>query len=182
MLWFCFPSTFGSGKRSLLLFACFRPVTPSLNHWSQLARVVQLESPLFPLGNLNTHVGSDNKTWSGMTGEHGLHDLNPSSGLLLDFCPNYNVSITYTLFINEERGEQEILWRLHPQPSPWWAGGGAWGKRGLDCCHCDPVINDLPIIKDVLCYYTVWHSSTTQGVGNLKEQSSWGEDLFFTSV
>lgn len=164
-----FPSTFGSGKRSLLLFACIRPVTPSWNHWSQLPRVAQLESPLFPLGNLNAHVGTDNKTWRGMTGEHDLHDLNPGSGLLLDFCPNYNVSITYTLFINEERGEQEIHGLgEHSWPSPWWAGGGAWGERGLDCCHRDLVVNDLPIIKDVLCYYTVWHSSTTQGMGNLK--------------
>lgn len=132
------------------------------NHWSQRTRVAQLESPLFPSGNLNANVSSDNKTWGGMIGEHGLHDLNPSSGLLLDFCPNYNVSMTYNLFINEERGEQEIhgpgehcrdyiSW-----PPPQWAGGGAWGERGLGCCHRDPVINELPIIKNVLCYYTVW--------------------------
>ena len=54
------------------------------------------------LGDFNAHVGIDNATWKGVTGQHGDLDINKNGRCLLQFCATNGMSIMNT-FVQHKR-------------------------------------------------------------------------------
>ena len=61
------------------------------------------------LGDFNARVGSDNKEWKGVLGNHGVGKTNSNGLLLLSTCTEYNLQITNTMFRQADKYKKTVL-------------------------------------------------------------------------
>ena len=59
-------------------------------------------------GDLNAKVGSDNKDWEKVMGNHGIGKMNENGELYADFCMNHDLVIGGTLF--QHRNIHKVTW------------------------------------------------------------------------
>ncbi|XP_068675615.1 craniofacial development protein 2-like [Montipora foliosa] len=71
---------------------------------------------LIVLGDFNARVGRDSQLWKGVLGKHGLSNCNDNGRLLLQFCSQHQLTITNTLFQQQDRFK--TTWR-HPRSKHW---------------------------------------------------------------
>ena len=84
-----------------------------LNHI--LARTPR-EDKLFLLGDFNARVGRDPAPWGGAIGKHGVGKINDNGILLLTICAEYNLTITNTIFRQQDK--YKTSWK-HPRSGHW---------------------------------------------------------------
>ena len=71
---------------------------------------------LIVLGDFNARVGRDSQLWKGVLGKHGLGNCNDNGRMLLQFCSQHQLTITNTLFQQQDRFK--TTWR-HPRSKHW---------------------------------------------------------------
>ena len=72
-----------------------------------LLRVALTESTVL-LGDFNAHVGTDNETWKGVIGRHGVAGANENSRYLLQLCCDNGLSIMNRFF--QHRDIHKYTW------------------------------------------------------------------------
>ena len=72
-----------------------------------LSRVAKSESIVL-LGDFNAHVGTDNETWKGVIGRHGVAGANENGRYLLQLCSSNGLSIMNTFF--QHRDVHKYTW------------------------------------------------------------------------
>ena len=60
------------------------------------------------LGDFNAHVGTDNETWKGVIGRHGIATANQNDQYLLQLCSSNRLSITNTFF--QQKDVHKYTW------------------------------------------------------------------------
>lgn len=87
--------------------------------YQQLDEVIQgvpAEDKLIILGDLNARIGSDDTTWTGIIGQHGIGHENSNGKLLLTLCSQHKLSITNTFF--QLKDAHKTTW-MHPRSKHW---------------------------------------------------------------
>lgn len=76
---------------------------------------VPVEDKLIILGDFNSRVGTDNKTWP-VIGPHGVGSCNSNGTKLLTFCTENNLILTNTIF--QQKDKYKCTW-MHPRSKHW---------------------------------------------------------------
>ena len=77
---------------------------------------VPAANKLLLLGDFNARVGTDHESWDGVLGHHGVGNENTNGTMLLSLCTRHELTITNTLFNQEE---QFITTWMHPGTKRW---------------------------------------------------------------
>lgn len=68
------------------------------------------------MGDFNARVGKNNQIWNGVLGGHGVGQVNSNGIRLLSLCPEFNLTISITLFQQKEK--YKTSW-MHPRSKHW---------------------------------------------------------------
>ena len=82
---------------------------------SSLCRKVPPNDKLIILGDFNARVGTDFNTWKSL-GQHGVGKLNSNGLMLLQFCTEFNLLVSNTIF--KQKDTRKFTW-MHPQSKKW---------------------------------------------------------------
>merc|ERR1711867_199220 len=83
---------------------------------NEIIRQVPASNKLLLLGDFNARVGTDHESWEGVIGGHGVGRENTNGTMLLFLCTRHQLTITNTLFNQEE---QFITTWMHPGSKKW---------------------------------------------------------------
>ena len=68
------------------------------------------------MGYVNARICTDHDKWPTALGKHGLGKCNSNGELLLSPCPEFELTVTNTLF--KQRNEIKTTW-MHPRSKHW---------------------------------------------------------------
>ena len=77
---------------------------------------VQHRDKLVLMGDFNARVGSDNHSWKGVLGPHGVGRMNSNGLRLLIICRDFDLSITNTFY--QQPNCRKTTW-IHPRSKDW---------------------------------------------------------------
>ncbi|KAJ7412530.1 hypothetical protein BTVI_46102 [Pitangus sulphuratus] len=77
-----------------------------------LTQKVPADDKILILGDFNTRVEKNSEAWKGVLSKHGVGNCNDNGRLLLEFCAEQQLTITYTIF------QQKTTW-MHPRSKHW---------------------------------------------------------------
>ena len=83
---------------------------------NEVIKEVPAANKLLLLGDFNARVGTDYESWDGVLGHHGVGNENTNGTMLLSLCTRHQLTITNTLFNQEE---QFITTWMHPGSKRW---------------------------------------------------------------
>ena len=78
---------------------------------NEIIKEAPVANKLLLLGDFNARVGTDHESWDGVLGHHGVGNENTNGTMLLSLCTRHQLTITNTLFNQEE---QFITTWMHP--------------------------------------------------------------------
>ena len=77
---------------------------------------VKHRDKLILMGDFNARVGTDNATWDGVMGYHGVGRMNSNGLRLLSLCKEFNLCISNTFF--QQSLQRKTSW-MHPRSKDW---------------------------------------------------------------
>ena len=83
---------------------------------NEIIREVPAANKLLLLGDFNARVGKDHESWDSVLGHYGVGNENTNGTMLLSLCTRHQLTITNTLFNQEE---QFITTWMHPGTKKW---------------------------------------------------------------
>ena len=110
---------------SATLVSCYAPTMACSEQekddfYNQLRNVisnVQHKDKLIPMGDFNLRIGTDQQSWEGVLGYHGVGKMNTNGLRLLSICREFDLSITNTFF--QQPNYRKMTW-MHPRSKNWY--------------------------------------------------------------